>query len=82
MAYKHLTTEELQQQIEEARKGKAKVDSQYVGFELDERGHLFEYKYDYVRFLENISGIIKNAKQRKSEKPEEVYRSPHKIRIG
>ena len=77
-----LTTEELQQQIEEARKGKAKVDSQYVGFELDERGHLFEYKYDYVGFLENMSHIIKNAKKRKEEKSNEVYKSPHRIMIG
>lgn len=72
-----LTTDELAEQIEEARKGKAKVDSKYVGFELDERGHLFEYKYDYVRYLENISHIIKNAKKRKAEKADEVYQNPH-----
>ena len=77
-----LTTEELAEQIEEARKGKAKVDSKYVGFELDERGHLFTYKFDYVRYLENVSHIIKEAKTRKANKPNEVYKSPHRIRIG
>lgn len=63
-----LTTEELAVQIEEARKGKAKVDNEYVGFKLDERGHLFNYNFDYVRFLDNMSLIIKNAKQRKEQK--------------
>ena len=72
-----LTTDELAEQIEEARKGKAKVDSKYVGFELDERGHLFTYSFDYVRYLENMSHIIKNAKQRKKEKADEVYKNPH-----
>jgi hypothetical protein len=61
---KVLTVDELAAQIEEARKGTAKVDSQYVGFELDERGHLFEYKFDYPRFLSNMSHIIKEAKTR------------------
>jgi hypothetical protein len=73
-----LTTEELQAQIDEARKGKAKVDSQYVGFELDERGHLFDYKYDYVRFLENMSHIIKQAKAMREE---ERYKNKHKMII-
>jgi hypothetical protein len=77
-----LTTEELQEQIEEARKGKAKVDSKYVGFELDERGHLFEYKFDYVRYLENISHAIKEAKERKKSKADEVYKNSHPMRIG
>jgi hypothetical protein len=72
-----LTTDELAEQIEEARKGKAKVDSKYVGFELDERGHLFEYKLDYVRYLENMSHIIKQAKERKLTKADEVYKNPH-----
>ena len=59
-----LTTEELAVQIEEARKGKAKVDSKYVGFELDERGHLFDYKFNYGEFLANMSHILKEAKSR------------------
>lgn len=59
-----LTVDELANQIEEARKGKAKVDSQYVGFELDERGHLFDYKFNYVQFLDDISYVIKQAKLR------------------
>jgi hypothetical protein len=76
-----LTTDELQQQIDEARKGKAKVDNEYVNFKLDERGHLFEYKYDYPRFLENMSHVIKEAKKRKAEKPTDVYHNPHKLII-
>lgn len=76
-----LTTEELQLQIEEARKGKAKVDSKYVGFELDERGHLFNYKLDYVRYLENMSHIIKQAKERKTKKADEVYKNSHQMII-
>ena len=77
-----LTTDELQEQIEEARKGKAKVDSKYVGFELDERGHLFEYKYDYVRYLDNMSHIIKEAKERKKNKAEDLYQNTHEMRIS
>jgi hypothetical protein len=76
-----LTTEELQEQIEEARKGKAKVDSKYVGFELDERGHLFNYKLDYPRYLENISHVIKQAKLRKATKPKDVYQNSHPMII-
>lgn len=59
-----LTVDELQKQIEEARKGKAKVDNQYVDYR-NEAGHLFDYKFDYARFLENISHIVKEAKARK-----------------
>jgi hypothetical protein len=73
-----LTTEELQQQIEEARKGKAKVDSKYVGFELDERGHVFDYKYDYPQFLSNMSHIIKEAKSRPRENR---YKNTHEMII-
>lgn len=74
-----LTVDELASQIDEARKGKAKVDSKYVQY--DEAGHLFEYKYDYTKFLGNMSHIIKNAKQRKKEKSDEVYKNPHKMII-
>lgn len=70
---KVLTVDDLSKQIEEAKKGKAKVDSKYVGFELTERGHLFEYKFDYVKFLDNMSFIIKTAKQRKEMNPNNVY---------
>jgi hypothetical protein len=73
-----LTTEELQVQIEEARKGKAKVDSKYVGFELDERGHLFQYKLDYPTFLSDMSHIIKEAKARPKE---QRYQNSHELII-
>lgn len=76
-----LTVDELSEQIEEARKGKAKVDSKYVGFELDERGHLFEYKFNYPRYLENISYVIKQAKLRKATKPKDVYQNSHPMII-
>lgn len=74
-----LTTEELQEQIEEARKGKAKVDSKYVGFEFDERGHLFDYKLDYPRFLENMAKIVTSAKANRAANPNNVYKQ--RIRI-
>lgn len=56
-----VTPEQLEQQIEEARKGKAKVDSKYVG-NGDGLQHLFEYKYDYPRFLDSMLYIIKKNK--------------------
>ena len=73
-----LSVDELAVQIEEARKGKAKVDNEYVDFKLDERGHLFEYKYDYPRFLENMSHIIKEAKSRPRENR---YKNSHEMII-
>lgn len=76
-----LTVDELAIQIEEAKKGKARVDSKYVGFELDERGHLFNYTLDYAQFLESMAYIIKSAKVRKSSKPNEVYKNSHEMRI-
>jgi uncharacterized C2H2 Zn-finger protein len=57
-----LTVDELASQIEEARKGKAKVDNSYVGYQ--DAGHLFEYKYDYVRYLESMAHILKEARAR------------------
>lgn len=73
-----MSVDELAEQIEEARKGKAKVDSKYVGFDLGEAGHLYDYKYDYPRFLENMSHIIKQAKQRPRE---DRYKNKHKMII-
>jgi hypothetical protein len=73
-----LTVDELQDQIEEARKGKAKVDSQYVGFQLDERGHLFDYKFNYGRYLENMTHILKEAKSRPRENR---YKNSHEMII-
>jgi hypothetical protein len=61
-----LGIEELADQIEEARKGKAKVDSKYVGY--DEAGHLFDYRYNYVAFLDDMKHIIKSARDRKKTK--------------
>jgi hypothetical protein len=76
---KVLSPEELAEQIEEARKGKAKVDSKYVGFELDERGHLFDYKFNYTKFLDNMSHIIKTAKENRRKNPNNVYMEKIKI---
>lgn len=72
-----LTTDELAEQIEEARKGKAKVDSKYVGY--DEAGHLFDYRYNYVEFLGDMSHIIKEAKARK--KDNKGYQNSHRMII-
>jgi hypothetical protein len=72
-----ITVDELSNQIEEARKGKAKVDSKYVGY--NQAGHLFEYKFDYVRFLDNMSHIIKEAKNRPRENR---YKSDYKLMLS
>jgi hypothetical protein len=77
MSDRVLTTEELQIQIDEATKGKAKVDSKYVEYS-NEAGHLYEYKFDYGRFLENMSYIIKQAKSR----PQDArYKNSHEMII-
>jgi len=68
--------EELATQIEEARKGKAKVDSKYVGY--DEAGHLFDYRYDYVKFLDNMKHIIQEAKKRPKK---DRYQNTHEMII-
>jgi hypothetical protein len=73
-----LTVEHLAVQIEEARKGKARVDSKYVNYN-NEAGHLFDYKFDYSKFLENMSHIIKKAKSRP---PEERYKNSHETKIS
>jgi len=74
-----LTTEELQAQIEEARKGKAKVDNEYVGYE--EAGHLFDYSYNYVRYLDNVAYVLAQAKERKANRKPDVYHNPHRMII-
>lgn len=73
-----LTIDELTEQIDEARKGKAKVDSKYVGFELGDAGHLHDYQYNYPRFLENMSHIIREARSRPRENR---YKNTHKMII-
>lgn len=50
--------EELQKQLEEAKKGKAKVDSEYVGY--DDKAHLFDYKVDFNRFMDDLMHIVKS----------------------
>ena len=42
---------------------------------------VFEYKYDYPRFLENMSHVIREAKKRRAEKPQDVYQNQHKLII-
>lgn len=62
-----ITIEELEQQLSEARKGKAKVDSKYVG-NAEGLNHIFEYNLNYPKFLDDISYVIKQAKERKNAK--------------
>jgi len=73
-----LTVDELADQIEEARKGKAKVDSQYVGYDDLARGHLYDYKLDYSRFLSNMSNILREARSRPRENR---YKNSHEMII-
>lgn len=60
-----ITIEELEKQLNEAKKGKAKVDSKYVG-NANGLTHLFEYNLDYVNFLSDISYIIREGKNREN----------------
>jgi len=53
-----LTPAELADQIEEARKGTARVDSKYVDYE----GHLYNYEYNWPQFLDNMIYIINKGK--------------------
>ena len=75
-----LTVEDLAEQIEEARKGKAKVDNQYVGYEDADAGHLFEYKIDYVRFLDNMAHIIKKGKEMRERQQDSGYRNQYRVK--
>lgn len=75
-----LTIEELAVQIEEARKGKARVDSKYVG-NADGLNHVFDYKHDYVGFVEDMVYVLKEAKRRRAEQPEDVYQNTHEMII-
>jgi hypothetical protein len=71
-----LTVDELAVQIEEAKKGKARVDSKYVNYQ--ERGHLFEYQIDYPKFLDNMTHIIKEAQSRPKD---DRYKNSHQMII-
>lgn len=73
-----LTVEHLATQIEEAKKGKARVDSKYVNYN-NEAGHLFEYKFDYPKFLSNMAYIIKKGKERPVENR---YKNSHQTKIS
>ena len=48
---------DLEEMLHEARKGRAKIDKQYVDYE--EQGHLFEYKIDFNQFLEDVDFMLK-----------------------
>jgi len=65
---KVLSVEDLAIQIEAAKKGTARVDSKYVG-NGDGLEHLHDYKYDWARFLDNMSHIIKmgNSNQEQAQ---------------
>lgn len=71
-----LTVDELAKQLDEARKGKARVDSKYVDYQS--RGHLYDYKINYPEFLDDITHIIKEGKNRPLE---DRYHNPHEMLI-
>ena len=71
-----LTVEELEEQLNEAVKGKARVDSKYVDYKT--RGHLYDYKIDYHEFLDDVAHIMKEVKKRPEE---ERYKSRVPIMI-
>jgi len=47
---------DLEEMLKEAKKGIAKIDKNYVGYE--EKGHLFSYQINFQEFLENIEYIL------------------------
>jgi len=53
----NITIDELEDMLQEAKKGRAKVDKQYVDYK--DKGQLFEYKIDFNEFLEDIDYILK-----------------------
>lgn len=55
----NITTNELLKQIEDAKQGKAKIDSKYINLDIKE--HIFEYSFDYAKFLSNIKYIIEKS---------------------
>jgi hypothetical protein len=57
-----ITIDELEKQLSEARKGKAKIDSKYVG-NAEGLPHIFDYNIDYIKFISNIFYIIKEIKE-------------------
>lgn len=72
-----LTIDELSEQIEEARKGKARVDSKYVMYDNGGR-HLFDYNFDYFQYLDSMQYILKEARARKEE---DRYKNTHQMII-
>ena len=48
---------DLETMLQEARKGRAKIDKQYVDYE--DKGQLFDYKIDFTQFLEDIDHMFK-----------------------
>lgn len=52
---------DLEEMLQEARKGRAKIDKQYVDY--DDKGQLFEYNIDFTEFLEDIDHIFKEGKR-------------------
>lgn len=62
--HKNIDINDLETMLQEARKGRAKIDKQYVDF--DEKGHLFEYNIDFNQFLDDINYIFKKHKERSS----------------
>jgi len=68
-----LTPLELSDQIEEARKGTARVDSKYVGYS----GHLYSYEYDWSQFLKSMNHIIKEGKKVNTEAADSHFHGTH-----
>lgn len=55
----NITTNELLKQIEDTKQGKAKIDSKYINLDIKE--HIFDYHFDYAKFLSNIKHIIEKS---------------------
>jgi hypothetical protein len=71
-----LTPLELADQIEEARKGTARVDSKYVGLG-DGLEHLFDYTYDWPKFLESIGHILREGKKVNAQIKDQHFHGTH-----
>ena len=60
--HKNIDINDLEAMLQEARKGRAKIDKQYVDF--DKKGHLFDYNINFNQFLDDINYIFKKHKER------------------
>ena len=61
---KPIDINDLEVMLQEAKKGRAKVDKQYV--EYEDKGQLFEYDINFSVFLEDVDFLFQAVKEREN----------------